>query len=104
MTSKLLLYLALLAAGLVLGRAGVFGKKMYSSLDRLQMMCLMLLLLMMGINLGSDRKIVESLGTIGIKGIMFGLSTILFSIRALPSRRNNRDSLFRERNSWLITA
>ena len=80
MTSKLLLYLALLAAGLVLGRAGVFGKKMYSSLDRLQMMCLMLLLLMLGINLGSDRKIVESLGTIGIKGIMFGLSTILFSI------------------------
>ncbi|WP_028828888.1 LysO family transporter [Proteocatella sphenisci] len=80
MTSKLLLYLSLLAAGLLLGRAGVFGKKVYSSLDHLQMMCLMLLLLMMGINLGSDKKIVESLGTIGLKGVMFGLSTILFSI------------------------
>ena len=54
MTSKLLLYLALLAAGLVLGRAGVFGKKMYSSLDRLQMMCLMLLLLMLLLLYSSD--------------------------------------------------
>ncbi len=80
MASKLLLYMALLGIGLLFGRKGIFGKKVYDSLDKLQMMCLMLLLFTMGINLGADKKIVESLGTIGFKGIVFGLSTILFSI------------------------
>ncbi|MGB5823370.1 MAG: LysO family transporter [Proteocatella sp.] len=80
MASKLLLYMTLLGIGLLLGRRGIFGKKVYDSLDKLQMACLMLLLFMMGINLGADKKIVESLGTIGFKGIVFGLSTVLFSI------------------------
>lgn len=80
MGTKLLLYMTLLGIGLILGRKGIFGKKVYDSLDKLQMACLMLLLFMMGINLGADKKILESLGSIGFKGVVFGLSTVLFSI------------------------
>ncbi len=80
MVSKLLLYMLLLSLGLLLGRKGFFGEKVYDSLDLLQMMCLMLLLFMMGINLGANKKIVESIATIGFKGITYGLATVVFSV------------------------
>lgn len=80
MAVKLLLYMLLLSIGLILGRKGIFGEKVYESLDLLQMICLMLLLFMMGINLGANKKIVESIATIGFKGITYGLSTVIFSI------------------------
>lgn len=83
MAGKLLLYLALLGVGLILGRKGIFGEKVYSKLDVLQMLCLMLLLFTMGVSLGSDEAIISSIATIGVSGITMGLSTIIFSVLAV---------------------
>ncbi|MGL5256434.1 MAG: LysO family transporter [Proteocatella sp.] len=80
MASKLLLYMLLLGAGLFLGRKGFIGEKVYDSLDLIQMMCLMLLLFMMGINLGANKKIVESIAEIGLTGFTYGIFTVVFSI------------------------
>lgn len=83
MAGKLLLYLTLLGIGLMLGRKGIFGEKVYSKLDFLQMLCLMLLLFTMGANLGSDETILSSIATIGLSGISMGIATIIFSVLAV---------------------
>lgn len=80
MGAKLLLYMALLGVGLLLGRKGIFGEKVYNSLEKLQMICLLILLFTMGISLGANQEIIDSLGTIGFNGILFGLTTVFFSV------------------------
>lgn len=80
MQLKLLLYIGLLALGMILSRASLFGERLFSRIERIQMACLMLLLFTMGVNLGMNDEIIKSLGTIGAKGVIFGLTTIVFSV------------------------
>lgn len=77
---NLLLYILLLAAGMLLSRFKLFGDNLYHSVEKIQMLCLMVLLFAMGISLGMNDEILKSLATIGLRGILFGLSTIAMSI------------------------
>ncbi len=77
---NLLLYILLLAAGMILSRLKLFGDNLYHSIEKIQMLCLMVLLFAMGISLGMNDEILKSLATIGFRGILFGLSTIAMSI------------------------
>lgn len=77
---NLLLYILLLAVGMLLSRFKLFGERLYHSVEKIQMLCLMVLLFAMGISLGMNEKIIQSFATIGFRGIVFGLSTIVMSI------------------------
>ncbi|MDO5061782.1 MAG: LysO family transporter [Peptostreptococcaceae bacterium] len=80
MSQILLLYIALLLLGMFLSRKKLFGQKVYDSMEKIQMGCLMVLLFAMGMNLGMNDEILKSFAAIGIKGILFGLITIVFSV------------------------
>lgn len=80
MSQILLLYIALLLLGMFLSRKKLFGHRVYDSMEKIQMGCLMVLLFAMGMNLGMNDEILNSFAAIGIKGILFGLITIVFSV------------------------
>lgn len=80
MQVKLLLYIGLLTLGIILSKMNIFGERVYRSIGKLQTLCLILLLTSMGINLGMNDEIIKSLATIGVKGVIFGLTTVVFSI------------------------
>ncbi len=77
---KLLLYIGLLSLGMILSRMNIFGEGVYRSLGKLQTLCLMILITSMGINLGMNDEIIKSLATIGIKGVLFGVATVVLSV------------------------
>lgn len=80
MSTTLLLYIALLLLGMFLSKKKIFGQKVYDSMEKIQMACLMVLLFAMGINLGMNDEILKSLATIGVKGVVFGIVTLIFSV------------------------
>ncbi len=80
MQTTLLLYIVLLLIGILVGKKRLVGEQVFRSIEKLQTACLMLLLFAMGISLGMNDAILSSLATIGFKGILFGLSSIVFSI------------------------
>lgn len=80
MQYKLMLYIGLLLLGMLLSRLNLFGEKVYSSLGKLQTLCLIVLLTSMGINLGMNDEILKSLATIGLKGVVFGVVTVMASL------------------------
>ncbi len=80
MSWKLLLYIALLLVGMFMSKKNLFSEKIIDSIGKIQMVCLLLLLFAMGINLGMNDEILRSFATIGLKGIAFGLITIIFSV------------------------
>lgn len=77
---NLLLYILLLSVGMILSHLKLFGDKLYHSIEKIQMFCLLGLLFSMGAGLGMSDEIIQSFVTIGFRGIVFGLSTIAMSI------------------------
>lgn len=80
MQVKLFLYIGLLTLGIILSKMNIFGERVYGSIGKLQTFCLILLLTSMGINLGMNDQIIKSLATIGVRGVIFGITTVVFSI------------------------
>lgn len=80
MNGKLLLYLGMLIIGMIIGYKDLLGKKIYSKLDKAQTISVLGLLFVMGLRIGLDEKIIESLGTIGFGAAVIAVMTILFSI------------------------
>lgn len=80
---RLLLYLAILVLGGVLGYKDMVSEKLNKKLSTIQNLCLLLLLFIMGVKIGLDDKVFSSLFTIGFKALVISLFTVLFSILAV---------------------
>lgn len=80
MLTQLLLYLGMLLLGVLIGYFEMGHKKLEQVLGKLQIGSLLLILFVMGIRLGGDKKVVNSLGDIGLQAFLLALGSILFSI------------------------
>lgn len=77
---RLILYLALLIIGGMIGYKNLMGEKFNSKLGIIQNICLLFLLFIMGIRIGLDDKVISSFFTIGIKALFLAVFSIVFSI------------------------
>lgn len=80
MFSRILLYLGLLGVGMLLSYKGLIKKKLFDKISNVQLFFLFVLIFIMGIRVGMDKDIVNSISEIGIKSFIFALLTVIFSI------------------------
>ncbi|GKX30112.1 hypothetical protein SH1V18_25920 [Vallitalea longa] len=80
MIQKMLLYLFLLIAGVLIGNTKFIKDKLINKIEFMQLICLFLLLFIMGLRIGMDDYIIDSFLELGIKGIIISLVIISFSI------------------------
>ena len=77
---RILLYLLMLILGIWIGYKEISHKKLLDGLDKLQLLALIILLLVMGIRIGADPDVMDSIQIIGFRGFVFALITIVFSV------------------------
>ncbi len=77
---NILLYIVIMIFGAFLGNRKLIPKVLMKKIDTIQFLCLLLLLFIMGVSIGLDEEVIQSFGTIGVQGIIFALSSIVFSI------------------------
>lgn len=77
---RLLLYLGMLALGAYIGFKEMAHPKLLKGLDKFQFAALIALLFIMGVRIGADKEVMESIDTIGIKGLIFAITTVSFSV------------------------
>ncbi len=77
---RMLLYLAMLLIGIVIGYKEISHKKLLESLDKFQMAALLVLLFIMGLRIGADPEVMASIQVIGLKSFIFAGITVFFSV------------------------
>ena len=80
MSIRLLLYLAVILLGVIIGVNGKIGDNLRKRLGSIQTACLLFLLLIMGVMIGMDNNVIESFFTIGYSAIVISIFTVSFSI------------------------
>lgn len=80
MFSGVLIYFVLLGIGGVLSYKGIVHDRLLKRAGQMQMIFLYMLIYVMGIRLGMNREVIETLGTIGFKSGVFALLTALGGI------------------------
>ncbi|SHK43337.1 LysO family transporter [Tepidibacter formicigenes] len=69
-----------LIIGIIIGITKIIPKKHMKFNSYFQLLALIILLFSMGASIGSNKEILSSLNTIGIKAITFSIMTIIFSV------------------------
>ncbi|AOT72863.1 LysO family transporter [Geosporobacter ferrireducens] len=77
---RILLYVTIILMGAVIGAKDMFSSKIISKLSQIQTGCLLILLFIMGLNIGVNKEIVRTFFKLGYQGIILALFSILFSI------------------------
>ncbi len=77
---NILLYIGIMLIGAFLGNRELLPKFLMKRMDTIQFLCLLLLLFIMGVSIGLDEEVIQSFGTIGVRGIIYALASILFSV------------------------
>ncbi len=72
--------LGILFVGAIFGYKDLINPKLDKNLGRIQNICLLFLLFMMGITIGINDEIVKNIFGIGVKAFVIAIFTILFSI------------------------
>ena len=80
MLSQLLLYLAMLVIGALIGHLELGHPKVNAALGKLQFITLIFLLFIMGIRIGADEGVVSSIQIIGLQAFVIAFTSIIFSI------------------------
>lgn len=80
MFTTICMYFGLLIVGAILSYKGLISDKINNKLSKIQMFFLFVLIFVMGIRLGMNEEVINSLTTIGIKAFIFSLATIAGSI------------------------
>ncbi len=80
MIGQLVLYIVMLLVGGLIGHFNLAHPKLDKALSKLQILTLMLLLFVMGIRLGANEKVVNALGTIGLRAFVLATASVVFSI------------------------
>ncbi len=84
---NLILYVALVAAGFVLGHRRLWDERITAFLGRLQLCALMALILALGVRLGANEQVVSSLGQIGLSALLIAVSSMAGSLVAVTLLR-----------------
>lgn len=72
----ILIFMAFLTLGIVLGKSGKLPQIITDSLDRTLMFVIYGILLFVGIEVGTYREVLSDLGSIGLKALFLTLGTI----------------------------
>ncbi|MBC7087231.1 MAG: LysO family transporter [Tissierellales bacterium] len=80
MTTRLLMYLAIIILGGLIGANIKLKENFIKRLGSLQTACLLFLLFVMGIKIGMDDKVINSFLSIGLNATVISIFTIGFSI------------------------
>lgn len=78
--SSILLYLFLLVLGGYLSYKGLIWKALSEKIDKLQLLCLFVLLFIMGLRIGMDDRVLDAFAQIGLHAVLYGLATVLGSL------------------------
>lgn len=77
---RLVLYLGILTLGGLIGYYDKVSEKLQSNLNKIQNLCLLFLLFMMGITIGINDEVIFNLVSIGFKAGIISIFTVTFSI------------------------
>ncbi|WP_313756412.1 LysO family transporter [Tissierella sp.] len=77
---RLILYLGILAVGGLIGYKDKVSEKLQDNLNKIQNLCLLFLLFIMGITIGINDEVVSNLISIGFKAGIISIFTVSFSI------------------------
>ncbi|HZH93008.1 MAG TPA: hypothetical protein VFD79_02805 [Tissierellaceae bacterium] len=80
MGTRLLMYLAVILLGAIIGAKAKLGDNLKKRLGSIQTACLLLLLLTMGVMIGMDKDVINSFFSIGYSAIVISIFTVGFSI------------------------
>lgn len=80
MGPRLILYLGILLIGGFIGYKGLINKKVFDRLDIIQTCCLLFLLFVMGIKMGTDDNVIASFFKLGYQAIIISVFSIFFSV------------------------
>ncbi|WP_312906802.1 LysO family transporter [Tissierella praeacuta] len=77
---RLTLYLGILALGGIIGYNDKVSERLQANLNKIQNLCLLFLLFIMGITIGINDRVISNLISIGFKAGIISFFTVLFSI------------------------
>jgi uncharacterized membrane protein YbjE (DUF340 family) len=80
---RILLYILIIIAGAFISSRGLLNEKVEKNLAKLQYACLLLLLFIMGINIGINDEIINTFGKLGVQAVVLSLFSIILSILAV---------------------
>lgn len=83
MGARLLMYLAVILLGAVVGARAGLSDGFKKGLGSIQTACLIFLLVVMGIKIGMDEQVIQSFLQIGFNAVVMSVFTISFSILAV---------------------
>lgn len=95
--NSLLLYLAMLALGCLVGAKFMSNEKEHSWIGKLQFMAIMVLIFTMGIRIGADERVIASLKDIGVYAFILTIfamaGSVLFVFLARKWMKLDREGL-----------
>lgn len=80
---RIVLYILIILAGAFISSRGLLNEMVEKNLSKLQYACLLLLLFIMGVNIGINDQIINTFGKLGMQAIVLSLASILLSIGAV---------------------
>jgi hypothetical protein len=80
MGTRLIMYLAVIMLGALVGARASLGDQLKKRLGSIQTACLLLLLGVMGVKIGMDQGVIDSFLQIGYRAVVMSIFTISFSI------------------------
>ncbi len=78
--ARLFLYLGVMALGVFLGSRKWMRSRTFPWIGKVQAVVLILLIFILGANVGSDQRVFDSLGTIGLSAAVITICTVVGSL------------------------
>ena len=82
MLSSLALYILCIAGGIFVGKKILKPGRRYGWIGRIQTAALILLIFTMGVTIGADRRVLSSLGTLGLQALLISVLAVAGSVLA----------------------
>jgi len=80
---RILLYVFIILAGALISSKGMLNEMVEKNLSKLQYASLLLLLFIMGVNIGINDQIINTFGKLGLQAIVLSSASIVLSVAAV---------------------
>jgi uncharacterized membrane protein YbjE (DUF340 family) len=80
---RILLYILIIVVGALISSKGKLSETVEKNLSKLQYGSLLLLLFIMGINIGINDNIINDFGRLGFQALLLSVSSIILSVAAV---------------------
>ncbi len=77
---RILLYVVIISIGAFIGYKNLFSKGIMNKLDKIQHICLLFLLFIMGVKIGINEEILKAFPRLGFSALIISSMSIIFSI------------------------